>query len=296
MRTMPQLGMHKLDYTIVDVFTRKALEGNALAVFSDGRGLTTEKMQAIAKETNLSETTFIMPGEGSDGAERVRIFTVDEELPFAGHPTLGTAEVLRARSGESEIVLELNAGSVPVRFEARDGMQFGEMRQKDPAFGQMHSREAVARAAGLALEDIATNWPVQTVNTGVPFAIVPLASVGALRKMQVDFRRASEYLARTDAKFFYFIAREEKKNRLEARMIFYNGEDPATGSAAGCCIAWCVKHGVIGGQEQAVIRQGERARRPSEIFVRAALDNNSVTDVRVGGFSVEVARGAFTIL
>src|SRR5947209_2644186 len=106
--------MADLEYVVVDCFTRKQLEGNALAVFLDGRGLSTETMQKLAKETNLSETTFILPGEGKDGAHRVRIFTVDEELPFAGHPTLGTAEVIRAREGGSEVALDLNVGRVPV--------------------------------------------------------------------------------------------------------------------------------------------------------------------------------------
>ena len=284
----------RLDYVVVDVFTRRALEGNALAVFLDGRGLSTEQMQAIAKETNLSETTFVLPGEGRDGAERVRIFTVDEELPFAGHPTLGTAEVLRARKQTKDVVLDLNAGRVPVRFEEREGMQFGEMRQKDPQFGQVHDREAVARAAGLRPEQLATEWPVQTANTGVPFAIVPLRDLDSLRQLRLNYAVGGEYMAKTDAKFLYFIA-QKNDHELEARMIFYNGEDPATGSAAGCCIAWCVKHGVIAADQQVVIRQGAMARRPSEIFVRAGLDDGSVTNVRVGGFCVEVAHGAFTI-
>lgn len=293
------IAMRKLDYAVVDVFTRHPLEGNALAVFLDGRDLSTERMQALAKETNLSETTFILPGEGRDGAERVRIFTADEELPFAGHPTLGTAEVLRGQTPHTtEVTLELNAGRVPVRFAEQEGMQFGEMRQHDPKFGAIHDREQVARAAGLRVDEIATEWPIQTVNTGMPFAIVPLRSAEALRAMRLDWKLASAYLAKTDAKFFYFVflARGQARERaLEARMIFYNGEDPATGSAAGCCIAWCVKHGAIAAEQQTLIRQGAMARRPSEIFVRAELDRVSVKNVRVGGYSIEVARGAFTI-
>src|SRR5437588_5890775 len=287
--------MGKLDYVVVDCFTRNALEGNALAVFLDGRGLPGDTMQKLAKETNLSETTFILPGEGKDGAHRVRIFTVDEELPFAGHPTLGTAAVIRERDGGENVALDLNVGRVPVRYEQRDGAWFGEMRQRDPEFGQAHERGAVAKTAGLPVEAIATEWPVQTVSTGMRFAIVPLVSTEALRLLRFDWSRASEYLETTDAKFLYFVTRGEREGELEARMIFYNGEDPATGSAAGCCIAWAVKHGYVRSDEQALIRQGAMTRRPSEIFVRATLDSDSVTDVRVGGFCVQVARGEFAI-
>ncbi|HEY0565638.1 MAG TPA: PhzF family phenazine biosynthesis protein, partial [Terriglobales bacterium] len=236
-----------LDYLLLDVFTRNPLEGNQLAVFLDGRALSGEEMQRIAKETNLSETTFILPEQGKNGAHRVRIFTVDEELPFAGHPTLGTAAALRTIHGDpSEIVLDLNVGPVPVRFEMRDGAAFGEMTQVDPTFGQVHDPAAVAEAAGLDRSSISNDATIQTVSTGMPFAIVLLNSVDALKTMHFDWRRASQYLASTDAKFLYFLARDPARaNTFETRMIFYTGEDPATGSAAGCCISWCVKHGVV---------------------------------------------------
>ncbi|GAC1647734.1 MAG: PhzF family phenazine biosynthesis protein [Acidobacteriaceae bacterium] len=286
--------MAKLEYVVIDCFTRNPLEGNQLAVVLDGRGLSTEMMQRLAKETNLSETTFILPGEGNNGAHRVRIFTVDEELPFAGHPTVGTATVLRQMNGGTEVVLDLNVGRVPVQFEQRAGMWFGEMQQRDPQFGQIHNVAEVAKAAGLREAAIATSWPVQTTNTGMPFAIVPLQNVEALRAMRFDWQRASEYLVKTDAKFFYFIARDEGAvNQIEARMIFYNGEDPATGSAAGCCVAWAVKHRFIKSEESTLVRQGAMVRRPSEIFVRATLDKEDVRNVRVGGFCAPVARGTF---
>jgi trans-2,3-dihydro-3-hydroxyanthranilate isomerase len=135
-----------------DVFSANPLEGNSLAVFSDGRGLTDNEMQAIAKEMNLSETTFILPRDPEVERERgirVRIFTVEEELPFAGHPTLGTAFSLRGNSNAEKVTLELNVGKVPVRFEQADGQaMFGEMTQIDPEFGVQHAREAVAQATG----------------------------------------------------------------------------------------------------------------------------------------------------
>ncbi len=288
--------MRKLEYVLVDVFTRNPLEGNQLAVFLDGRGLSPGHMQALARELNLAETTFVLPGEGTKGSHRVRIFTTAEELPFAGHPTLGTARVLLEQNpGVSEIVLQLNVGEIPVRFEQRDGMTFGEMLQRDPEFGQVHARETVARIAGLPLGSFGSE-PIQTVSTGVGFAIVPLSSVEALRALRFEWHSASEYLSTTDAKLFYFIARDPQRDTgLEARMISSEGEDPATGSAAGCCIAWCLKHRVISADAQVVIHQGALAGRPSEIFVRAALNNELVSDVRVGGFTVVVGSGAFQI-
>src|ERR1700719_4948610 len=139
----------RLSMTQWDVFASRPLEGNSLAVFSDGRGLTDAEMQSLAKEMNLSETTFILPRDAATEREkgiRVRIFTVQEELPFAGHPTLGTAFALRAQSGAEKVVLELNVGKVPVHFEDKNGQSFGEMTQIDPTFVMRHDREAVARA------------------------------------------------------------------------------------------------------------------------------------------------------
>ena len=139
----------RLSMVQVDVFSSTALEGNQLAVFLDGSGLSDEQMQAIAREMNLSETTFILPGDNStkkDRGVRVRIFTVQEELPFAGHPTLGTAFVLRGSTGAPEVALDLNVGRVPVKFEDQEGKpSFGEMTQLDPKFGTTHDRGATAR-------------------------------------------------------------------------------------------------------------------------------------------------------
>jgi len=284
-----------------DVFTSRQLEGNSLAVFSDGRGLTDVEMQSLAKEMNLSETTFILPRDAATEREkgvRVRIFTVQEELPFAGHPTLGTAFALRGLSGAKQVVLELNVGRVPVNFEDRPGEPaFGEMTQIDPTFGIVHNREDVAQATGLRLQDFDESLPIQTVSTGVPFTVTPVKSLGIIGHLQVDLNRTSEYLARSGGKFFYFVTREtvERTARLHARMMFYNGEDPATGSAAGCTAAWMVAHGVAKPDERVLIEQGVEMHRPSRIFVRASFDSkssdNRIVNVRVGGNSVEIMRG-----
>ncbi len=285
----------------VDVFTDRALTGNALAVFPDGRGLSADQMQAIARETNLSETTFILPGNAAAEKEngvRVRIFTVQEELPFAGHPTLGTAFVLRGPSGAAEVRLALNLGTVPVRFEDRPGpAAFGEMTQVNPEFGSTHDPQAIAEVTGLNPADFDPSVPIQTVSTGVPFTIAALRSRQTLQNLRFDVKRASEYLARSGAKFFYFVSREtvDPKARLHARMLFYNGEDPATGSAAGCCAAWMAAHGVAASDERVMIEQGLEMHRPSCIFVRATKKDNQVVNVRVGGNCVEVLRGEVTL-
>ena len=280
-----------------DVFSSKPLEGNSLAVFSDARGLTDSEMQAIAKEMNLSETTFILPRdpaiEREDGI-RVRIFTTEEELPFAGHPTLGTAFALRGDSGRSQIVLALNVGKVPVRFEEKAGQPaFGEMTQVDPVFGTQHDRETVARATGLRVEDFDSALPIETVSTGVPFIITPLRSLAVIKDLRLDVEQSTEYLDKTGGKFFYFVSREtlDPASTLHARMLFYNGEDPATGSAAGCTAAWMVAHRVAEADRQVLIEQGIEIGRPSRIFVRASLSDNRIVNVRVGGNAVEVIRG-----
>jgi len=280
-----------------DVFSSKPLEGNSLAVLSDARGLSDEEMQAIAKEMNLSETTFILPRDPAIERERgirVRIFTVQEELPFAGHPTLGTAFALQNKNKTSEIRLELNVGRVPVRFEDAAGQpRFGEMTQVDPAFGAQHERESVARATGLQVEDFDPSFPIETVSTGMPFTITPLRSLHVIQKLRIDLHSASEYLEKTGGKFFYFVSREtmDPAAGLHARMLFYNGEDPATGSAAGCTAAWMVAHGVAEPEQRVLIEQGVEMQRPSRIFVRASRRDNRIVNVRVGGNAVEVLRG-----
>ena len=287
----------RLSFTQLDVFTSRPLEGNSLAVFHDGTGLTGAEMQAIAREMNLSETTFIFPRDRAIEGERgirVRIFTVQEELPFAGHPTLGTAFFLRGSSGEPEVRLDLNVGTIPVGFETHDGRPtFGEMTQKDPEFGATHDRNTIAQVTGVPIEDIDPRLPIQTVSTGVAFTVLPLRNLEAMSRLQINQQRAAEYLAHSGGKFFFCVTRETVNSsaRLHARMLFYNGEDPATGSASGCAAAWMVQHGIARSDERVLIEQGVEMKRPSRIFVRASRRNDRVVNVRVGGNVVEVLRG-----
>ncbi|HZD32846.1 MAG TPA: PhzF family phenazine biosynthesis isomerase, partial [Candidatus Angelobacter sp.] len=164
------MTIRTFSFVQLDVFTNRPLEGNQLAVFADARGLSDEEMQKLARETNLSETTYIFPREPEveqrDG-HKVRIFTVNEELPFAGHPTLGTAWALYQQAPADEVVLDLKVGKVPVSFAQRDGQLFGEMRQVDPKFGREHSHAEVARLLGLQLSELDESLPIQSVSTGM---------------------------------------------------------------------------------------------------------------------------------
>lgn len=285
------------DFTQLDVFTDRPLEGNQLAVFTDARGMSDVEMQALARETNLSETTFIIPADAAQERERgirVRIFTTQEELQFAGHPTLGTAFYLHKERGIDLVELNLNVGKIPVRFFTDENCKtVGEMRQRDPEFGSVHNVADVAAALGVSVQELDESLPIQTVSTGMAFAIVSLRSLKTVQNLKFSWAQVAGYLAKTDAKFFYIVTREtiDPKATLHARMIFYNGEDPATGSAAGCCTAWAVKYGVFGNDQPAVIEQGIEMKRPSRILARASMNANKVTDIRIGGSVVEVSRG-----
>ena len=294
------------EFVQVDVFTQTPLAGNPLAIFTDGRGLDDVQMQALAREMNLSETTFILPRDAATEAregKKVRIFTVEEELPFAGHPTLGTALYLYASESKkaAQLTLDLKAGKIPVRFTANsenasnrvDGQVFGEMCQRDPEFGTALSREEVARVTGIAVDEIPSDLPIQPVSTGLTFTIVPFRNQQTLSNLKFTYAQAAEFLKHSGANFFYFVCPERREGRLEvrARMFFYGGEDPATGSAAGCAASWLVKHGIAKSDEQVLIRQGTECRRPSEMYVRATWEGERVTDVRVGGYAVEILRG-----
>ena len=188
----------RFSYVQLDVFAARPLEGNQLAVFADSNGLSSDEMQSLARETNLSETTFILPRdaavEASEGV-KVRIFTTQEELKFAGHPTLGTAWYLSASRGIDAVTLDLPVGKIPVEFRRESGrLVFGEMRQKDPVFGQIHDPEAVARSLGMEISDLDPSVPVQTVSTGMPFAMVPIRSLKTLQGFSLYWPKAFEYL------------------------------------------------------------------------------------------------------
>lgn len=301
MATVSAGGFVELEYFIVDVFTDTPLRGNGLAVVMDTVGLATERMQAIAREFNLSETTFVeRRPAGVERAEgvRVRVFTTQEELNFAGHPTLGTASVLKLHAPETvqadTVTLQLNIGPVPVRFEA-DGL-FGEMTQPEPEFGAELDGAEVARLTGLTREDLDPALPPQVVSTGTAFAVVPLRSAEALARLRVSEEESTAWLRKRGARWFYVLGptRETGESggpRYRARMQFNGGEDPATGSAAGCAIAYLVARGAVADGERILVRQGVEIGRPSDLYLSARMKSARVTDVRVAGSTVLVAMG-----
>ncbi len=298
-------ALRTYEYVQLDVFAERALQGNALAVFTDARGLTTEEMQSLARETNLSETTFIVPRapeiERVHGVH-VRIFTVEEELLFAGHPTLGTASWIYGNhpvlQRAETIVLDLRVGPIAVRFQppvpGEHGV-YGTMHQNDPTFGDVHDRATVAAVLNLSIDDLDPELPIQTVSTGMPFCIVPLRSLQVAARLQIPQHSALAYLAQSDAKFFHCITRADAASGADwhARMQFYNGEDPATGSASGCAIAYLVRHGLVPSDHQIILEQGIEMLRPSRIYVSAHTNGTTVSNVFVGGRTIPVATGRF---
>ena len=294
----------ELDYFVVDVFTDRALAGNPLAVVMNTCGLAAEQMQAIAREFNLSETTFVerraIAIEQAEGV-RVRIFTTQEELQFAGHPTLGTASVLKLFASEAfagdTVTLAENVGPIPVRFSG-DGL-FGEMTQGDPEFGAELDAAEVARLIGLNHDDLAPGLPPQVVSTGAAFAIVVLRSAAALARLNVSQAEATRWLRESGARWFYVLGPTGgQEPAWRARMQFNGGEDPATGSAAGCAISYLVQRGAVEPGQQMALRQGVEMGRPSDLYLSAHLKDGSnlsplprVTDVRVAGSTVLVAKG-----
>lgn len=300
-----------LDYALMDVFAEQALEGNMLAIFTDARGLSDAQMQALARETNLAETTFILPAddpqrESSEGV-RVRIFTTVEELPFAGHPTLGTATWLYRNhsvlQGAETITLALNAGPIKVRFRRPEPAEFpapgdfATMAQLDPVMGKVLPEGDVAHALGLGAEDLDATLPPQIVSTGMPFCIVPLRSLEALGRLDIPQTLAQKFLHSVGAKFFYCLTRADASSGADfrARMQFYNGEDPATGSAAGCAISYLVSRQVVAADTPVLIEQGIEIGRPSRIHVTAGLQDGRPQGVFVGGRTIPVATGQFLL-
>lgn len=303
-------------YVQIDVFTSQRLKGNPLVVFPDARGLGDDEMQDLARETNLQETTFVFPRDPAIEREhgvKVRIYVPNEEIPFGGHPTLGTAMVLRTlrlasqplasakNSDFSQISLDLQVGNVPVTFrEDSSGNTFGEMHQVDPVFGPVHDRDTIAALLDLNSSDIALDAPIQSVSTGLQFIIVPIKSLSTLERLTAAPAKAYDYLSRQ--KFsgladFYYVTRDtgDQAIGLRSRAIFPNGEDPATGSAAGCTAAWMVRYGIAPPEQTVHILQGVEMKRPSQIFVRASKDGDKINGVRVGGNAVPIMDGTLAL-
>jgi trans-2,3-dihydro-3-hydroxyanthranilate isomerase len=290
--------MKKLPFYIVDVFAEKKYAGNQLAVFREAGKLSGEEMQQLARETNFSETTFILRDEPRDDGFDVRIFTPAEEVPFAGHPTLGTAHIIRSEilGGQGdELTLNLKVGKIPVTF-ARDGYIW--MRQIEPEFGEQHPAAAVAAMLNLPVNEIDGRFPVQEVSTGLPFFIVPLKSLSALKAAKVDRDKYFAFIRETWAKgvLVFCPQAHEAQNDISVRVFvdcFNIPEDPATGSGNGCLAGYLVKHRYFG-KERIDIRseQGYEIGRPSLLLLKAEQEGTRI-NISVGGKAVIVAKGEF---
>jgi trans-2,3-dihydro-3-hydroxyanthranilate isomerase len=290
--------MSGLRFHILDVFAEKKYSGNQLAVFRNSSAISAEEMQKIAREINFSETTFILSDEPSHGGFDVRIFTPNEEVPFAGHPTLGTAFVIHhaiLHGMTDEILLNLRVGQIPVRFD-QDGYSW--MRQIQPVFGPQHEPGALASLLGIAIGDLDLRFPIQEVSTGLPFYIVPLKSIAILKKAKVDKEKYFAYIKNSEAKGILIFCPEthEAHNDLSVRVfVDYYGipEDPATGSGNGCLAGYLVKYRYFG-KDSIYTRteQGYEIGRPSLLLLKADQNGENI-HISVGGRCVTEAQGEF---
>jgi trans-2,3-dihydro-3-hydroxyanthranilate isomerase len=291
-----------MKFYIVDVFAVEKYTGNQLAVFTDAGSLSDEQMQRIAKETNYSETTFIPSTEMREGGYEVRIFTPEQELPFAGHPTLGTAYIIQQELIKNQVErvnLNLKVGQIPVTLHyADDSVEWLWMQQKTPTFGQGFSADKIAPTLNLEVDEIDTRFPIEEVSTGVPFIIVPLKTLAAIKRIKVNKDKYFELIEKTQAKAILVFCAEtySPENNLNVRMFAdYLGvpEDPATGSANGCLAGYLVEYSYFG--EESInlrVEQGYEIGRPSLLLLKAQKSQQGI-EVLVGGKVILVAKGEF---
>jgi trans-2,3-dihydro-3-hydroxyanthranilate isomerase len=281
--------MTRLRYVVADVFTDTPLTGNQLAVFTDGRELDTEAMQDLAREMNFSETVFVVPADAADADVRIRIFTPQRELPFAGHPTLGSAFVLGGPLQKIVIRLETGAGVVPVELE-REGPRivFGWMEQPIPTWRQEENADAILAALGVA----SSGLPVERYDLGPGHVYIELDSPSQVAGLQPDIGA----LGRATSDGVNTFARDD--GRWKTRMFAPGSgvaEDPATGSAAGPLAVHLARHGRIGFGEKIEISQGKEINRPSTLYAEVHGEGDRIDRVAVGGSAVIVARGEFSL-
>jgi trans-2,3-dihydro-3-hydroxyanthranilate isomerase len=300
----------------LDVFTDKAFAGNPLAVFPEAQGLTDEQMMKIAREMNLSETVFVLSPRDDKTLRRLRIFTPAREIPFAGHPVVGTWNALAREgvvplpeggNGWTRIYHEVGIGVLPVDIEFREGMpakvvmtqgKFEILNEVD----DWHEQAEIARALGRDRDDLDENLPIQVISTGLTTLVVPIRSLADLRHCRVNAALLAEIYTRLGATGCHAFSRETieiGESRAHARFFAPADnipEDPATGSAAGALGAYLVHHGASGaesvdGRVRFVIEQGDFIHRPSRINLEVKGKLGALDEVRVGGPSVVVARG-----
>lgn len=290
-------SMGKINYSIVDVFSQGKYTGNQLAVFKNAENLSDNEMQQIAKEINFSETTFILSDSPKNDGYDVRIFTPNEEIPFAGHPTLGTAYIIKDEIiGEQIEKLKLNykAGQIPVSFDNQEQTLW--MEQNNPTFGRMLDHNKVADVLTINKDYIDDRFPIQEVSTGLPVIIVPLKSLEAIKKVRINKEKYFELIEHTDAKAIMAFSPETYSvdNNVNVRdFADYFGipEDAATGSSNGCLASYLVKYRYFNKSKINIrVEQGYEMKRPSLLFLQASEENGEIT-VHVGGKVEKVAQG-----
>jgi trans-2,3-dihydro-3-hydroxyanthranilate isomerase len=289
--------MEKINYSIVDVFSQGKYTGNPLAVFKNVGNISESEMQQIAKEINYSETTFILSDSKNDGGFDVRIFTPNEEVPFAGHPTLGTAFIIQNEVLEEpldNLILNFKGGQIPVSFNNQEEILW--MKQNEPTFGQILDTKKIADVLNIDKDNIDDRFPIQEVSTGLPVIIVPLKSLEAVKKVQINREKYFGLIEHTDAKAIMVFSPEayNSENDLNVRdFAEYYGipEDAATGSANGCLSSYLVKYQYFKKSEINIrVEQGYEIKRPSLLFLKASDDNGKI-NVNVGGKVVKIAQG-----
>jgi trans-2,3-dihydro-3-hydroxyanthranilate isomerase len=287
----------------VDVFSERPLAGNPLAIFPEAEGLTSEQMQRIATEMNLSETTFVTPPE-SGGDARVRIFTPAVELPFAGHPSIGTACTLvsighvASQEPVTEVTLELNVGPTVVDVTVRAGKAVaGVVHQGPPAFGEQIPRGEAAAVLGLQESDLDEELQPRVVSTGLSYAIIPLRNTRTLAAAWFNFDLLPEF-ERRYAELYPFALTGDEEPFAEARCFAPLAgivEDPATGSAAGPLAAYLSREGILGPGAARVLAQGQHVRRPSRLTLSVTTEGARIVDVLVGGGVVPIMTGELSL-
>jgi len=287
--------MKGLTYYLVDVFAQERYAGNQLAVVTGTFFLPDERMQAIANEMHFSETTFIPSNEKKNGGYDVRIFTPSIEIPFAGHPTIGTAYIIKHfiqdEGGGDNVVLNLKAGQIPVRFEKRAAEEVLWMKQLPPTFEKNFTTEELSNVLQLNSTDFDGSFPIQLVSTGLPFIIVPLKTLDAVKRAKVNL----DWLVklRVEAGVLVFCRETvQSENNLHVRVfvpLFGTIEDPATGSGNGCLAGYLSRYSYFGCDKvDGRVEQGYEIRRPSLLMLKA---EDSGAKVEVGGQVFLVAKG-----
>ena len=282
-------------FYMVDVFAEDKYAGNQLAVITDAGSLSDEQMQKIANEMHFSETTFILSNKMRKGGYDVRIFTPKKELPFAGHPTLGTAYIIKHFIADSkdEVLLNLKVGQIPVHFEK--GGKVGWMRQNPPVFGKTFDIPRFAQLLGLDISDFDAKFPIQEVSTGLLFIIVPLKTLGAVKRAIVNQTIQTELSKESMAGILIFCPESySKENKLNVRVFvdaYGISEDPATGSGNGCLAGYLSQYRYFGSSDVDIkVEQGCEIGRPSLLYLKAKTEDGN-TQIDVGGKVAQIAKG-----